>query len=96
MASLGLAQLCLAHPDWRALRPVVTRAALKSWLPEMRDFGTAAWHGEDALAAIGGPHGHAYLACAAPGRAGRRAGAAGAPAGALVGAVAGAGRASAA
>ena len=66
MTALGLAQLCLAHPDWRPrYAPVVTRAALKSWLPEMRDFGTAAWHGEDALAALDGPHGHAYLAYAA-------------------------------
>lgn len=66
MVALGLAQLCLAHPDWRpGLAPEVTRAAVKSWRPEMRDFGTAAWNGEDALASLDGPHGHAYLAYAA-------------------------------
>lgn len=62
MAALGLAQLCLAHPEWRARYvPVVTRAAMKSFLPEMRDFGTRAWRGEDALASLEGSHGHAYL-----------------------------------
>lgn len=66
MTALGLAQLCLAHPEWKGVyAPVVTRAAAKSFLPEMRDFGTRAWHGEDALASAGGPHGHAYLAYAA-------------------------------
>ena len=28
----------------------------------MRDFGTRAWGGEDALESLDGPHGHAYLA----------------------------------
>jgi hypothetical protein len=66
MIALGLAQLCLAHPDWRPwLAPVVTVAATKSFRPEMRDFGTRAWHGEDALASLDGDHGHAYLAYAA-------------------------------
>ena len=66
MTALGLAQLCLSRPAWRArLAPIATRAAAKSFLPEMRDFGTQAWHGEDALASLGGPHGHAYLAYAA-------------------------------
>ena len=66
MAALGLAQLCLAHPEWQPrYAQVVTRAAAKSFLPEMRDFGTRAWKGEDALASLEGPHGHAYLAYAA-------------------------------
>jgi hypothetical protein len=63
MTALGLAQLCLAHPEWKPRHvPVITRAATKSFLPEMRDFGTHAWDGEDALQSLGGPHGHAYLA----------------------------------
>jgi hypothetical protein len=66
MTALGLAQIGLAHPEQRArIAPEVTRAAAKSFLPEMRDFGTQAWHGEDAMASLGGPHGHAYLAYAA-------------------------------
>ncbi len=66
MTALGLAQLCLAHPEERArLAPEVTRAAAKSFLPEMRGFGTRAWGGEDALSSLDGPHGHAYLAYAA-------------------------------
>jgi hypothetical protein len=66
MTALGLAQICLAHPEQRErLGPEVTRAAAKSFLPEMRTFGTRAWAGEDALASLGGPHGHAYLAYAA-------------------------------
>jgi hypothetical protein len=66
MIALGLAQLCLAHPEWKArYASVITRAATKSFLPEMRDFGTRAWHGEDALASLEGAHGHAYLAYAA-------------------------------
>jgi hypothetical protein len=36
-------------------------AALRSWLPEMRDFGTRAWHGEDGLAHPESADGHAYL-----------------------------------
>jgi hypothetical protein len=66
MTAIGLAELCLAHPDRAsAYAPAATRAAIKSALPEMRDFGTRAWHGEDALGALAGPHGHAYLAYAA-------------------------------
>ena len=66
MTALGLAQLCLAHPEWRPeLAPVVTAAAAKAMRPEMRDFGTRAWHGEDALASLSSNHGHAYLAYAA-------------------------------
>ena len=66
MTALGLAQLCLAHPEERArLAPEVTRAARKSFLPEMRGFGTLAWDGEDAMASLEGTHGHAYLAYAA-------------------------------
>jgi len=66
MTALGLAQLCLAHSE-RCARyaPLATQAALKTFLPEMRDFGTRAWHGEDALASVGGNHGHAYLAYSA-------------------------------
>ena len=66
MVALGLAQLCLAHPAWRAeLAPVVTIAAANSFRPEMRDFGIRAWHGEDAMASLDGDHGHAYLAYSA-------------------------------
>lgn len=62
MTALGLAQICIARPEDKArFVPVITRAATKSFLPEMRDFGTRAWVGEDALASLGGPHGHAYL-----------------------------------
>jgi len=66
MTALGLAQLCLAHSE-RCARyaPLATQAALKSFLPEMRDFGTRAWHGEDALQSVAGNHGHAYLAYSA-------------------------------
>jgi hypothetical protein len=62
MVALGLAQLCLAHPEQRErLLPIVANAAQKSFRREMRDFGTGAW-GEDALATLGSSHGHAYLA----------------------------------
>ena len=65
MTALGLAQLCLAHPELQTwLAPVVTVAATKSFRAEMRDFGTRAW-GEDAMASLEGDHGHAYLAYAA-------------------------------
>ncbi len=63
MTAIGLAQICLAHADEPcALAHEVTRAALKSFRPEMRSFGTAAWDGEEAMASLKGPHGHAYLA----------------------------------
>lgn len=66
MVALGLAQLCLAHPTWRPeLAPTVTIAAANSFRLEMRDFGTRAWKGEDAMASLAGDHGHAYLAYAA-------------------------------
>jgi hypothetical protein len=66
MTALGLAQLCLAHRSWRPwLVPSVTAAAGKSFLAEMRDFGTRAWNGEDAMATLASDHGHAYLAYAA-------------------------------
>jgi len=66
MIALGLAQLCLEHSEWRgAYAPQVTKAARKSFLPEMRGFGTRAWYGEDALASLQGGHGHAYLAYSA-------------------------------
>jgi hypothetical protein len=65
MIALGLAQIVLAHPEERTrLAPEVTRAALKSFRPEMRGFGTRAW-GEDAMASLQGSHGHAYLSYAA-------------------------------
>jgi hypothetical protein len=61
MVALGLAQLCLARPAERARYvPTITRAAVKSFLPEMRDFGTHAWS-EDVLATLGSSHGHAYF-----------------------------------
>jgi hypothetical protein len=66
MIALGLAQLCLSRPDWKPrLAPLVTAAAAKSFLPEMRDFGVKAWRGEDAMASLGSDHGHAYLAYSA-------------------------------
>ena len=44
--ALGLAQLCLAHPAWRAaLAPVANGAALPSFPPERRDFGPTPWAG---------------------------------------------------
>ncbi len=65
MTALGLAQLCLARSEWRERYAAeVTRAAAKSFLPEMRDFGTRAWN-EDALASLASAHGHAYLGYAA-------------------------------
>jgi hypothetical protein len=65
MIALGLAQVALAHPeDQGRLAPEITRAALKSFRVEMRGFGTRAW-GEDAMASLDGPHGHAYLSYAA-------------------------------
>ncbi|HUS64015.1 MAG TPA: hypothetical protein VMZ28_05700 [Kofleriaceae bacterium] len=65
MTALGLAQIALAHPELRErYAPIVTKAAIRSFLPEMRDFGTRAWS-EDALASLEGDHGHAYLAYAA-------------------------------
>jgi len=66
MVALGLAQLCLAHPTWKPeLAPTVTTAAANSFRLEMRDFGTRAWKGEDAMASLPSDHGHAYLAYAA-------------------------------
>lgn len=62
MTALGLAQLCLAHPEWRErYAPIATRAAAKSLLPEMRATFTGAWHGEDGLTALDSANGHAYL-----------------------------------
>ncbi|MFF0492020.1 hypothetical protein ACFYTQ_23580 [Nocardia sp. NPDC004068] len=62
MTALGLAQVCLAHPEWRErYAPIVTRAAAKSLLPEMRSAFTDSWHGEDGAAVPDSPHGHAYL-----------------------------------
>lgn len=66
MTALGLAQVVLAHPEWKsAYAPTIRIAALRSFLPEMRDFGTRAWDGEDALHSLDGEHGHAYLAYSA-------------------------------
>lgn len=62
MTALGLAQICLSHPEWRdRYAPIATRAAAKTLLPEMRSAFTAAWHGEDGLTVPGSPQGHAYL-----------------------------------
>ncbi|RMI34836.1 hypothetical protein EBN03_00140 [Nocardia stercoris] len=61
MTALGLAQVCLAHPEWRnQLAPVATRAAAKSLRPELREVFTTAWH-EDGAAVPESSHGHAYL-----------------------------------
>ena len=66
MTALGLAQVVLAHPEWKsAYAPTLRTAALRSFLPEMRGFGTRAWHGEEALASLDGSNGHAYLAYSA-------------------------------
>jgi hypothetical protein len=63
MTALGLAQIVLTHPEWKSTyAPTMRTAALRSFLPEMRDFGTRAWHGEDALSSLAGDNGHAYLA----------------------------------
>ncbi|WP_431955619.1 hypothetical protein [Nocardia lijiangensis] len=62
MTALGLAQVCLEHPEWRErYAPIVTHAAAKSLLPEMRTEFTSAWHGRDGLADLDSPNGHAYL-----------------------------------
>lgn len=62
MTALGLGQVVLAHPELKArYLSTIARAAEKSFLPEMRDFGTRAWHGEDVMASLGGSHGHAYM-----------------------------------
>ncbi|MFC4372900.1 hypothetical protein ACFO5K_02200 [Nocardia halotolerans] len=62
MTAQGLAQLCLAHPEWRQrYAPVVTRAAVKSLLPQMRAEFTSAWGGRDGLAVLDSAEGHAYL-----------------------------------
>ncbi|MFF0528295.1 hypothetical protein ACFYT3_07875 [Nocardia amikacinitolerans] len=62
MTVLGLAQVCLEHPELRErYAPIVTRAAAKSLLPEMRTEFTSAWHGEDGMAELDSPNGHAYL-----------------------------------
>lgn len=62
MTALGLAQIALAHPEHKGeLLPTITSAAIKSFAPEMRDFGTEAW-GEDALSSLTSSRGHAYLA----------------------------------
>ncbi|MEC3916597.1 hypothetical protein [Nocardia sp. CDC160] len=62
MTALGLAQVCLSHPEWRDhYAPIVTRAAIKSLRPEFRSVFTDRWHGEDGLTVPDSPHGHAYL-----------------------------------
>ncbi|MTE15831.1 hypothetical protein [Nocardia aurantiaca] len=62
MTALGLAQVVLAHPEWRdRYAPIVIRSAAKSLLPEMRTVFTDAWHGEDGRAVPDSSHGHAYL-----------------------------------
>ncbi len=62
MTAQGLAQACLEHPEWRErYAPVITRAAIKSLLPQMRSEFTSAWHGRDGLAELDSTDGHAYL-----------------------------------
>jgi hypothetical protein len=62
MTALGLAQVCMAHPEWRdRYAPIATRAAAKTLLPQMRDAFTSTWHGEDGSTHLDSPHGHAYL-----------------------------------
>ncbi|MFI6865609.1 hypothetical protein [Nocardia sp. NPDC050406] len=62
MTALGLAQICVDHPDWRErYAPIATRAAAKSLLPEMRSEFTSAWYGRDGMAELDSPDGHAYL-----------------------------------
>src|SRR5690606_12182428 len=57
MTALGLGQLILAHPTWKKRYATPLRqAALRSFLPEMRDFGTEAWQGEDAIASVASDH----------------------------------------
>ncbi|GAB2520271.1 hypothetical protein [Nocardia heshunensis] len=62
MTALGLAQVVLAHPEWRdRYAPIATKAAAKSLRANMRSEFTAAWHGEDGITVPDSPHGHAYL-----------------------------------
>jgi hypothetical protein len=62
MTALGLAQVCLGRPEWKEhYVPILTGAALKSALPEMRDFGTDAW-GHDVMTTLESAEGHAYYA----------------------------------
>ncbi len=66
MVALGLAQICLSHPELKSQYVFsITQAAIKSFLPETRSFGTRGWQGEDALLSVDGPNGHAYLAYSA-------------------------------
>ncbi|WP_394843388.1 hypothetical protein LZC95_40870 [Pendulispora brunnea] len=66
MAALGLAQVVFEHPERKAeYVPIITRAASKCFLPEMRGFGTEAWSGEDAFKSLEGSHAHGYLGGAA-------------------------------
>ncbi|MFD4355712.1 hypothetical protein ACFWPX_24380 [Nocardia sp. NPDC058518] len=62
MTALGLAQVVLEHPEWRErYAPVVTRAATKSLLPQLRAEFTSAWQDRDGLADLDSADGHAYL-----------------------------------
>ena len=66
MVVLGLGQVVLAHPELKKrYLPTISRAAQKCFLPEMRSFGSRAWHGEDAMESLAGDHGHAYMGYAA-------------------------------
>lgn len=62
MAALGLLQTCREHPELAAeLRPGIEHAIAGLLSPAVRAFDTQSW-GEDALASLDGPHGHAaYL-----------------------------------
>ncbi|MFC6010732.1 hypothetical protein [Nocardia lasii] len=62
MTALGLAQVSLEHPQWRSrYAPVVTSAAVKSLLPQLRYEFTSSWHGRDGMAELDSADGHAYL-----------------------------------
>ncbi|MFO0628009.1 MAG: hypothetical protein U0325_20710 [Polyangiales bacterium] len=61
LALLGMGQVARAHPTEPAgLRDAMTRCGRRLMAPEARSFGTARW-GEDGLASLASPHGHAYL-----------------------------------
>lgn len=62
MTALGLSQLVLAHPELKSrYLPTIAKAAEKTFLREMRTFGTRAWRGEDVMSSLSSSHGHAYM-----------------------------------
>jgi len=61
MATLGLGQAVLAHPEQRELLvPAMQRSVEQLISPETNAFGTAAW-GQSGLASLARGHGHGYL-----------------------------------